>query len=44
MAIRKRGNGWQLDYNDLNGKRFQKIFKKKIDAMAESKVKQKFQR
>lgn len=35
MAIRKRGNGWQIDYFDPNGKRVRQSFKKKKDAVAE---------
>ena len=35
MAIRKRGNSWQIDYIDPNGKRVRKAFKKKKDAVAE---------
>ncbi|MGD8229331.1 MAG: hypothetical protein PVH82_16755 [Desulfobacteraceae bacterium] len=29
MAIRKRGDSWQVDYIDPNGKRVRKPFKKK---------------
>ena len=32
MAIRKRGNSWQLDYFDPNGKRVRLSFKRKKDA------------
>ncbi len=35
MAIRKRGNGWQIDYFDPTGKRVRKSFAKKKDAEAE---------
>ncbi|MGA2936748.1 MAG: site-specific integrase [Syntrophobacteraceae bacterium] len=35
MAIRKRGNGWQIDYFDPTGKRVRKSFTKKKDAEAE---------
>jgi integrase len=35
MAIRKRGNSYQIDYIDPNGKRVRKSFKKKKDAVAE---------
>jgi integrase len=33
--VKKRGNSWQIDYNDPNGKRIRKAFKKKKDAEAE---------
>jgi integrase len=32
MAVRKRGNTWQIDYTDPSGKRVRKSFKKKKDA------------
>jgi hypothetical protein len=32
MAIRKRGDGWQIDYFDPTGKRVRRNFKKKKDA------------
>ncbi len=35
MAIRKRGNAWQIDYLDPTGKRVRQNFKKKKDAEAE---------
>jgi hypothetical protein len=35
MAIRKRGNYWQLDYYDSEGKRIRKSFKKKKDSERE---------
>jgi len=35
MAVRKRGNTWQIDYYDPEGKRVRKTFKKKKDAVAE---------
>mgnify|MGYP001154716684 CR=1 FL=1 len=35
MAIRKRGNAYQIDYFDPNGKRVRKSFKKRKDAEAE---------
>jgi integrase len=35
MAIRKRGDSWQIDYLDPTGKRVRKSFKKKKDAVAE---------
>jgi integrase len=35
MAIRKRGNSYQIDYIDPNGKRVRKSFRKKKDAVAE---------
>ena len=35
MAIRKRGDSWQIDYLDPKGKRVRKSFKKKKDADAE---------
>jgi integrase len=35
MAIRKRGNGWQIDYFDPTGKRVRKSFAKKKDAVDE---------
>jgi integrase len=35
MAIRKRGDSWQIDYFDPLGKRVRKNFKKKKDAEAE---------
>jgi integrase len=35
MAIRKRGNSWQIDYIDPTGKRVRKSFKKKKDAVGE---------
>jgi len=35
MAIRKRGNSWEIDYIDPTGKRVRKSFKKKKDAVAE---------
>ncbi len=33
--VRKRGNAWQIDYFDPNGKRVRRSFKKKKDAEAE---------
>jgi integrase len=33
--VKKRGNTWQIDYNDPNGKRIRKAFKKKKEAEAE---------
>jgi integrase len=33
--VKKRGNSWQIDYTDPNGKRIRKAFKKKKDAEAE---------
>jgi integrase len=35
MAIRKRGDSWQIDYLDPIGNRVRKSFKKKKDAVAE---------
>jgi len=35
MAIRKRGNSWQIDYLDPTGKRVRQSFRKKKDAVAE---------
>ncbi len=35
MAIRKRGNSYQIDYFDPNGKRVRKSFRKRKDAEAE---------
>jgi integrase len=35
MAVRKRGDTWQIDYIDPSGKRVRKSFKKKKDADAE---------
>jgi integrase len=35
MAVRKRGDTWQIDYIDPAGKRIRKSFKKKKDADAE---------
>ena len=35
MTIRKRGNTWQIDHLDPNGKRVRLSFKKKKDAEAE---------
>jgi hypothetical protein len=35
MAIRKRGNSYQIDYIDPNGKRVRKSFSKKKEAEAE---------
>jgi integrase len=35
MAIRKRGDSWQIDYLDPTGSRVRKSFKKKKDAVAE---------
>ncbi|HYA39754.1 MAG TPA: hypothetical protein VEF34_00490 [Syntrophobacteraceae bacterium] len=35
MAIRKRGNSWQIDYFDPTGKRVRKNFKKKKGAEIE---------
>jgi integrase len=35
MAIRKRGDSWQIDYLDPTGKRVRKSFKKKKDGVAE---------
>jgi integrase len=35
MAIRKRGDTWQIDYYDPAGKRVRKNFKQKKDAVAE---------
>ena len=32
MAIRKRGDAWQIDYFDPTGKRVRKSFAKKKDA------------
>ena len=34
-TVRKRGNGYQIDYFDPTGKRVRKSFKKKKDAEAE---------
>jgi len=34
MAIRKRGDAWQIDYFDPTGKRVRKSFAKKKDAEA----------
>ena len=34
-TVRKRGNGYQIDYFDPTGKRIRKSFKKKKDAEAE---------
>jgi integrase len=33
--IKKRGNSWQIDYTDPNGKRIRKAFKKRKEAEAE---------
>ncbi len=33
--VRKRGDSWQIDYFDPNGKRVRQSFKKKKDAEAE---------
>jgi hypothetical protein len=33
--VKKRGNSWQIDYNDPEGKRIRKAFKKKKEAEAE---------
>ena len=33
--VKKRGNSWQIDYTDPNGKRIRKAFKKKKEAEAE---------
>ena len=35
MAIRKRGNSWQIDYTDPNGKRVRVCFKTRKEAVAE---------
>jgi hypothetical protein len=35
MAIRKRGDAWQIDCFDPTGKRLRKSFAKKKDAVAE---------
>ena len=35
MAIRKRGNSYQIDYIDPNGKRVRQSFKKRKEAEAE---------
>jgi integrase len=35
MALRKRGDSWQIDYIDPNGKRVRQSFKKKGEATAE---------
>jgi len=35
MALRKRGNSWQIDYVDPNGKRIRVSFEKKREAEAE---------
>ena len=35
MAVRKRGDSWQIDYLDPNGKRVRQSFRKKKDAEAE---------
>ena len=35
MAVRKRGNSWQIDYLDPTGRRVRQSFKKKKDAEAE---------
>jgi len=35
MAVRKRGNSWQIDYTDPNGKRVRLSFKTKREAVAE---------
>ena len=35
MAIRKRGDGWQIDYFDPTGRRVRRNFKKKKEAEAE---------
>jgi integrase len=35
MGLRKRGDAWQIDYFDPNGKRIRKSFKKKKDAEVE---------
>jgi hypothetical protein len=33
--VKKRGNSWQIDYTDPNGKRIRKAFKQKKEAEAE---------
>jgi hypothetical protein len=33
--VKKRGNSWQIDYTDPNGKRIRKAFRKKKEADAE---------
>ena len=35
MAVRKRGDSWQIDYLDPSGKRVRKSYRKKKDAVAE---------